>query len=99
MRSCIRFMLILSAVTLAIGARPEAAGPLRVVATTEDLAALGREVGGGKVTVVALAKGYQDPHNVDPKPSFIFEVSKADALIAVGRELEIGWLPPLITQS
>ena len=47
----------------------------------------------------ALAKGYQDPHFVDPKPSFILAVSRADLLIAVGRELEIGWLPPLITSS
>ena len=72
---------------------------MRVVATTEDLASLAREVGGDKVTVVALAKGYQDPHFVDPKPSFILEVSRADLLIVVGREMEIGWLPPLITSS
>jgi len=79
-------------------ARPSAAA-LRVVATTEDLASLAREVGGDKVTVVALARGYQDPHFVDPKPSFILEMSRADVLIVVGRELEIGWLPPLLTSS
>ena len=72
---------------------------MRVVTTTEDLASLAREVGGDKVTVVALAKGYQDPHFVDPKPSFILEVSRADLLIVVGRELEIGWLSPLINSS
>ena len=76
-----------------------AAAPLRIVATTEDLGSLAREVGGDRVTVVALAKGYQDPHQVDPKPSFILEVSRADVLIAVGRELEIGWLPALVTSS
>jgi zinc/manganese transport system substrate-binding protein len=76
-----------------------AAAPLKVVTTTEDLASLAREVGGDRVTVVALAKGYQDPHQVDPKPSFILEVSRADVLIAVGRDLEIGWLPSLITSS
>ncbi len=76
-----------------------AAAPLKVVTTTEDLASLAREVGGDRVTVVALAKGYQDPHQVDPKPSFILEVSRADVLIAVGRELEIGWLPALVTSS
>ena len=79
-------------------ARPSAAA-LRVVATTEDLASLAREVGGDKVTVVALARGYQEPHFVDPKPSFILEMSRADVLIVVGRELEIGWLPPLLTSS
>ena len=47
----------------------------------------------------SLAKGYQDPHFVDPKPSFILAVSRADLLIVVGRELEIGWLPPLLTSS
>jgi len=73
--------------------------PLRVVATTEDLASLAREIGGDRLTVVALAKGYQDPHQVDPKPSFILEVSRADVLVAVGRDLEIGWLPALLSSS
>jgi ABC-type Zn uptake system ZnuABC Zn-binding protein ZnuA len=82
-----------------LGATPAMAAQLKVVATTEDLASLAREVGGDKVSVVGLAKGYQDPHYVDPKPSFIFEVSRADLLIVVGRELEIGWLPPLINSS
>jgi len=90
-------MLLTSAlIGLAVGPCQAA---VRVVATTEDLASLAREVGGDKVTVVGLAKGYQDPHFVDPKPSFILEVSRADLLIVVGRELEIGWLPPLITSS
>ena len=75
------------------------AAPLRVVTTTEDLGSLAREIGGDRVAVVALAKGYQDPHQVDPKPSFILQVSRADLLIAVGRELEIGWLPALFTSS
>jgi zinc/manganese transport system substrate-binding protein len=75
------------------------AASLRVVATTEDLASLAREVGGDKVKVEAIAKGYQDPHFVEAKPSFIFTLNKADLLVAVGRELEVGWLPPLILQS
>ena len=76
-----------------------AASKLRIVATTEDLAALAREVGGDRVQVEAIARGYQDPHFVDPKPSFILKLSRADLLIFVGLQLEIGWLPPLITQS
>src|SRR4030095_1398765 len=71
---------------------------LKVVATTEDLGSLASEIGGDKVSVTALAKGYQDPHFVDPKPSFILAVSRADLLLVVGRELEIGWLTPLLTQ-
>jgi zinc/manganese transport system substrate-binding protein len=72
---------------------------LNVIATTEDLAALAREVGGDRVTVDSIARGYQDPHFVEAKPSFILKLQKADVLIAVGRELEVGWLPPLIQQS
>jgi zinc/manganese transport system substrate-binding protein len=49
--------------------------------------------------VDSFAKGYQDPHFVEPKPSFILLANKADLLIVVGRELEIGWLPPIITSS
>jgi ABC-type Zn uptake system ZnuABC Zn-binding protein ZnuA len=72
---------------------------INVVTSTEDLAALTREVGGDKVKVDALGKGYQDPHFVEAKPSFILKLNKADLLVVVGRELEIGWLPPLIDQS
>jgi ABC-type Zn uptake system ZnuABC Zn-binding protein ZnuA len=70
-----------------------------VVTTTEDLAALTREVGGDRVEVEALARGYQDPHFVEPKPSFILKLHRADLLVVVGRELEVGWLPALTRQS
>src|SRR5690349_24143222 len=90
-------LLLIFLLVLPVGARAQ--GKLNVVATTEDLGALAREVGGDRVSVTSLAKGYQDPHFVDPKPSFILAVSKADLLIVVGRELEIGWLPPLLTSS
>src|SRR5262245_53259881 len=95
-------MRIHSAVPLlsALLAAPLAAqSPLDVVATTEDLAALLREVGGDKLKVEAIAKGYQDPHFVEAKPSFILKLHAAELLVVVGRELEIGWLPPLIQQS
>jgi zinc/manganese transport system substrate-binding protein len=77
----------------------QAQGKLNVVTTTEDLASIAREVGGDRVTVESLSRGYQDPHFVEAKPSFILKLQKADLLIAVGRELELGWLPPLIQQS
>jgi zinc/manganese transport system substrate-binding protein len=76
-----------------------AQGKLAVITSTEDLASIGREVGGDRIAIEALAKGYQDPHFVEAKPSFILKLQKADLLVAVGRELEIGWLPPLVTQS
>src|SRR5499427_2449989 len=72
---------------------------LNVVATTEDLASIAREVGGDHVTIDSIAKGYQDPHFVEAKPSFILKLQKAYILVLVGRDLEIGWLPPLIQQS
>ena len=80
-------------------ATPVMAAPPKVITTTEDLAALVREVGGDKVAVESLAKGYQDPHFVEPKPSFIIKLHNADLLVVIGRELELGWLPPLLTQS
>jgi zinc/manganese transport system substrate-binding protein len=72
---------------------------LSVVTTTEDMAALVREVGGDRVQVEALARGYQDPHFVESKPSFLLKLQKADVVVLVGLQLEIGWLPPLLTQS
>ena len=76
-----------------------AASKLNVVTSTEDLAAIGREIGGDRVSIDSIAKGYQDPHFVEPKPSFLLKLQKADLLAVVGLQLEIGWLPPLITQS
>ena len=96
-RSLIRQTL--SFVFLMLLAPAIASAQLKVVATTEDLGSLASEIGGDKVSVTSLAKGYQDPHFVDPKPSFILAVSRADLLIVVGRELEIGWLSPLLTSS
>jgi ABC-type Zn uptake system ZnuABC Zn-binding protein ZnuA len=84
---------------LLLAATSPAQAAVKVVATTEDLASLVREVGGDRVKVDAIAKGYQDPHFVEAKPSFILLLNRADLLVAVGRELEIGWLPPLVLQS
>jgi zinc/manganese transport system substrate-binding protein len=72
---------------------------LNVVTATTDLAALAQEVGGDKIQVESIAKGYQDPHFVEAKPSFLLKLRQADLLIVVGLQLEIGWLPPLINQS
>ncbi len=77
----------------------QAASRLNIVTATEDLAALAREVGGDRIDVESIARGYQDPHFVEPKPSFLLKLQKADLLLVVGLQLEIGWLPPLITQS
>ena len=82
-----------------IGVAPASAKTLNVMTTTEDLASLAREVGGSHAQVESIARGYQDPHFVEAKPSFLLKLRKADLLVLVGLQLEIGWLPPLITQS
>jgi zinc/manganese transport system substrate-binding protein len=84
---------------LAAAGGAAAASRINLVTTTEDLAALAREVGGDKVDIDSIAKGYQDPHFVEAKPSFLLKLQKADLLAAVGLQLEIGWLPLLQTQS
>jgi zinc/manganese transport system substrate-binding protein len=98
-----RLSALLAAVVLACAlVAPEAtraSGKIQIVTATTDLAALAQEVGGDKIEVESIARGYQDPHFVDAKPSFLLKLKRADLLIVVGLELEIGWLPPLITQS
>ena len=88
---------LIAVLPLAVPARAGAA--LNVITSTEDLAAIAREVGGDRIKVEALARGYQDPHFVEAKPSFVLKLHRADLLVVVGRELEVGWLPALITQS
>jgi zinc/manganese transport system substrate-binding protein len=77
----------------------KASAQIRVVATTPDLASIAKEIGGDKVSVVALAKPTEDPHYVDAKPSHIVTLNRADVLIEGGAELELGWLPPLLENS
>src|SRR5499433_4442042 len=94
------FLAVIVLLGAALLAPPSAeAKKLKVITTLTDLASLTQEVGGDKIDVEALAKGYQDPHFVEAKPSFLLKLRNADLLISVGLDLEIGWLPPLITQS
>jgi zinc/manganese transport system substrate-binding protein len=100
LQSKFSFLAVIALLGVALLAPSSAeAKKLKVVTTLTDLASLAQEVGGDKVDVEALAKGYQDPHFVEPKPSFLLKLRNADLLISVGLDLEIGWLPPLITQS
>jgi zinc/manganese transport system substrate-binding protein len=92
-------LILIVALVIAMLGSANAFAAINVITSTQDLASIVKEVGGDKVTVESLAKGYQDPHFVEAKPSFILKLNRADLLVAVGRELEIGWLPPLITQS
>jgi zinc/manganese transport system substrate-binding protein len=94
-----KFFAVLLACSLMFALPAHAAKKLNVITATTDLASLAQEVGGDKIDVEAIAKGYQDPHFVEAKPSFLLKLRHADLLVVVGLDLEIGWLPPLITQS
>ncbi|HSF20161.1 MAG TPA: metal ABC transporter substrate-binding protein [Vicinamibacteria bacterium] len=86
--------------TLLAGAAPSsAADVLQVVATLPDLADIARQVGQERAEVSSIAVGFQDPHYVDPKPSFVVKLNRADVFIQVGLDLEIGWVPPLLNQA
>ena len=91
-------MLALAVIAILLPSIAEAK-KLNVITATTDLAVLTQEVGGDRVNVESMARGYQDPHFVEAKPSFLLKLRQADLLIVVGLQLEIGWLPPLITQS
>ena len=72
---------------------------LHVVSSIPTLGSLAKEVGGDRIEVESLGKGYQDPHFVEPKPNLMLVLNRADLLLHVGLELEIGWLPPLVLGS
>ncbi len=72
---------------------------LHVVSSIPTLGSLAKEVGKDRIEVESLGKGYQDPHFVEPKPSLMLVLNRADLLLHVGLELEIGWLPPLVLGS
>src|SRR3954471_2092925 len=75
------------------------AGTIKVVTTTTDTRSITELIGGDKVSVSSIATGYQNPHFVDPKPSYIIGLSKADMFVTVGLDLETGWSPQLLTSS
>ena len=87
---------LLSLLALAAPRPAQAADTIKVVSSISLLGSLAQEVGGDRVDVQPLSKGYQDPHFVEPKPSLMLQLNRADLLLHVGLELEIGWLPPLL---
>ena len=87
------------AILLGVASAGAAEAKLKVVTSLQDFASIAAAVGGDRVEAFALAKGYQDPHFVDAKPSFVLQLSRADLMIVAGLELEAGYLPPLVTQS
>ncbi|HET7228655.1 MAG TPA: metal ABC transporter substrate-binding protein [Longimicrobium sp.] len=81
---------------LALAAPAAAQRQLKVVTSTTDLADLASEVCGNRCQVVHISEGYQDPHFVEAKPSFILQLRNADVFAFVGLDLEVGWMPVLL---
>jgi zinc/manganese transport system substrate-binding protein len=77
----------------------QARDKLRVVTTLTDLKSITEFIGGDRVDAFAIATGFQNPHFVDPKPSYILKLSKADMFVTIGLDLETGWVPPLLNSA
>src|ERR1700745_2564659 len=75
------------------------AGTIKVVTTTTDMKSITEWIGGNKESVSSIATGYQNPHFVDPKTSYIISLSNADMFVTVGLDLETGWSPQLLSSS
>ena len=90
-----RHSLLLLAGLLALAPRL-AGAQLKVVTSTTDLYDIARAVGGDRITATHIGQGYQDPHFIDPKPSFVLQLRNADVWAFVGLDLEIGWMPILL---
>jgi zinc/manganese transport system substrate-binding protein len=84
---------------LSLAAAAPVLAKVQIVSSLQDFASIAQAVGGDRVETFAIARGYQDPHFVDAKPSFVLKLNRADILIVAGLELEIGYLPPLIDQA
>jgi zinc/manganese transport system substrate-binding protein len=89
-----RFLMLLAAICPA-----SVQAALTIVTTTPDLAALARDVAGSNAVVISICRPNENPHFIEAKPSHIVTLNKADVLIEVGLELEIGWLPALLEQT
>ena len=90
----IAVIILFCAVTSALSANK-----INVVTTTSDLRSITELIGKDKVDVTSIATGYQNPHFVDPKPSYIIKLSRADMFVTVGLDLETGWSPQLLSSS
>lgn len=93
MKNVYQFIVIILGTSLIINT---AKADVNVVATTQDIASISKFIGNDQVDVISLTKGSRDPHFATAKPSMIRKVFRADLVIAVGADLEIGWLPALL---
>ncbi len=94
----LKLLLVLGTAFLSLGSYTYGAEKINVVTTTTDLADLVKVVGGERVKVISLSKGNQDPHFVEPKPSMVLELKKADMLVKIGMDLDM-WVDGLIAAA
>ncbi len=95
MKTTVRFVVALSSVVIAL----PASAALNVFACEPEWGALAQELGGDKVSIYSATTALQDPHRIEARPSLIARIRSADLLVCSGSELEIGWIPLLLTQS
>src|SRR5688500_7387094 len=92
----LRSAAIACALTVAPALSAELDAQLRVVTSTTDLHDIAHEIGGNPITARSICQGYQDPHFVEAKPSFVLQLRSADVWAFVGLDLEIGWMSLLL---
>jgi zinc/manganese transport system substrate-binding protein len=98
-KTIIMLKKILLFTTMLISLSSLHAGVIKVVTTTTDMKSIAELIGGDKVSVSSIATGYQNPHFVDPKPSYIMSLMSANLYVTVGLDLETGWSPQLLSSS
>ena len=89
---------LLALAALGTAPEPPAASPLKVVTSLTTYGAIAREILGDKGTVTSIAQGDEDPHFVQPKPSFVAVLRGADMFVTTGLDLEL-WVPPLLDRA
>src|SRR3954463_14712278 len=78
--------------------RLPASPPLRVVTSLTTYGSIAKEIVGDKGTVTSIAQGDEDPHFVQPKPSFVAILRDADLFVTTGMDLEL-WVPALLDRA
>jgi zinc/manganese transport system substrate-binding protein len=94
-----RILFLTSLFVISLPTILHAGSKIHVVTTLPDLKSIAEIVGGDKVDVFSIATGFQNPHFVDPKPSYILKLSNADLFVTIGLDLEIGWAVPLLNSA
>jgi zinc/manganese transport system substrate-binding protein len=94
----IKWTRLILSVALWLATQPAFAA-LNIFACTPEWGALAKELGGDKASIYVATNALQDPHRVEARPSLIARARSADLVVCTGAQLEIGWLPLVLTQA